>query len=48
MMFVNPSTSLMVDPERRFFSPPKKTRLGATEWVNPCEFPSENDIDNYS
>jgi len=38
---VNPSTPhhkcwglLRVDPERRFFTPPSKAGLGATEWVN--------------
>jgi len=31
-----PSTAegLRVDPERRFFTPPSKAGLGATEWVN--------------
>jgi len=25
----------------------KRRGVGAAEWVNPCESPSENDIDNY-
>jgi len=30
------SRGLRVDPERRFFTPPSKAGLGATEWVNLC------------
>jgi len=32
---------LRVDPERRFFTPPLKARLGATEWVKSRSFLKE-------
>jgi hypothetical protein len=44
-MRVTPSTlrpegrsMLRVDPERRFFTPPSKAKLGAAEWVNILSF----------